>query len=103
MEPQCRSGGLTVRLPGPRACSQHPALPACKHLLCLTRVAGLLHSPKALESTHVHPLHPLHPHCLQACNITFSPPSAAIFRYGSVLLPLAVMAASMLLVELMHP
>lgn len=40
---------------------------------------------------------------LQACNITFTPPNGAPFSTGSVLLPLAVVAACMALVELLHP
>lgn len=40
---------------------------------------------------------------LTACNITYTKPTNGATAYGSILLPLLVMAASMALVELLRP
>lgn len=61
--------------------------------------------PRSLCCCPAHPLPIAHapPHTHpQECNITYTPPNAAVASYGSVLLPLVVVAASMVLVELLQ-
>lgn len=113
--------GLLMLGAGPAACSVLSCAPIC-------RVIAAQHAPHCAAAVTICPSANPSAHALQiqqiidaiakagdqnatarweaqltACNITYTQPTNGASAYGSVLLPLVVMAASVALVELLRP